>query len=79
MDDLVTTDQIESHLMREVAAAGGAKKWCRKNKVSMDHALHMVANGSAATLPTVLSALGFRKVVRYERVAVTSGQREVKS
>lgn len=68
MDDVITIDQLEAHLRREVVAAGNAKKWCRKNKVSMEHALHMVANGSGATLPTVLNALGFRKVVRYERI-----------
>ena len=68
MDDLVPIDQLEAHLRREVVAAGSAKKWCRKNKVSMSHAIHMVENGSAASLDPVLWALGFRKVTRFERI-----------
>lgn len=84
MDDIITLDQLEAHLRREVVAAGSAKKWCRKNKVSMDHALHMIANGSAAGLPSVREALGFREVRRYERIApmpshngtITAGDRD---
>lgn len=67
MDDLFTIDDIEQYLRIEVESAGGARKWCRKNKVSMDHALHMIENGSAASIDRVLDALGMEKVIRYKK------------
>lgn len=65
MTGLLTQKDIEQRLREEVKAAGGAKKWCRKNNVSMNHALHMVENGSAATLDKILDVLGLEKVTRY--------------
>jgi hypothetical protein len=65
MSELFTIDEIEKLLREEVVAAGGAKKWCVKNNVSMGHALHMVENGTAASLPRVLDVLGLEKVTRY--------------
>jgi hypothetical protein len=67
MSDLFTIDALERYLRDEVIRAGGAKKWCRKHKVFMDHALHMIDNGSAAGLPRIQEALGFKKVTMYER------------
>jgi hypothetical protein len=69
MSELFTIDEIEKHLREEVAEAGGAKKWCRKHKIDMSHAIHMVENGSAASLDRVLYALGLRQVIRYEPIA----------
>jgi hypothetical protein len=67
MPEFFTKAEVEQILRENVAECGGsAKKWCRKNKVNMDHALHMVANGSAATLPAVIEKLGFRAVTLYE-------------
>jgi hypothetical protein len=63
---LLTQKELEDRLRKEVENAGGAKKWCRKHNVLMDHALHMIVNGTAATLPNVLDRLGFRAVTRYE-------------
>ena len=68
MSKLFTVDEIERYLREEVMRAGGAKKWCRKHKINMDHAIHMIENGSAASLDRVLDALEFRKVIRYEPV-----------
>jgi hypothetical protein len=68
MSEIFTKDEVEKYLREEVEAVGGAKKWCRKHNVNMDHALHMVADGSAATLPRVIGVLGFREVIRYEPI-----------
>lgn len=68
MSELFTTDELERYLREEVMRAGGAKKWCKKNGVYMGDALHMVSNGSAATLDRVCLALGFRKITRYEPI-----------
>lgn len=66
MTELLTIDQIEQRLRAEVYAAGGAKKWTKKHRLHMDHALHMIANGSAASLPLVLDALGMEKVTLFQ-------------
>ncbi len=66
MSELFTIDEIEAYLRDEVARAGGAKKWCRQHKVDMSHALHMIENGTAASIPRILEPLGFRQVTRYE-------------
>lgn len=65
----LTQDELEAALRDAVAAAGGAKKWARKHDVSMAHALHMLDNGSAATLGRVLQATGYQRVVmvRYRK------------
>lgn len=69
MAELFTGAELQAMLREDVAAAGGAKKWLRKHKVSgCDHILHMVANGDAATLDDILRVLGFTRVVRYEPV-----------
>jgi hypothetical protein len=68
MADLLTIEEIEQQLRDAVVAAGGASKWCKKNGVSMQHALHMVSNGSAASLPHVLDKLGFERVTRFKRI-----------
>jgi len=65
MAELFTIDEIEQHLREEVARAGGSKKWSRKHKVYLNHALHMLDNGSAASLENVLHALGMERVVLY--------------
>lgn len=71
MAELFTIDEVEDYLRREVAAAGGAKKFLRKKKLDgFSHITHMFENGSAATLERVLPALGFRKVTRYEPIDV---------
>ena len=67
MSEIFTIEQVQQHLRDEVAEAGGAKKWLRKNKVfGCDHILHRVQNGDAATLPRVMKVLKFRRVDRYE-------------
>ena len=63
MSDDLTQSELEAALRDAVAAAGGAKKWCRENGVSMNHALHMIENGTGATLDGVLRALGYERVV----------------
>ncbi len=69
MSELFTEPQLEAMLREAVEAAGGAKKWCRKNKVfGHDYSLHMITDGRAATLRDVLPVLGFRAVVRYEKI-----------
>jgi hypothetical protein len=69
MAELFTADELTAQLREDVALAGGAKKWLRKNKVlGNDHLLHMVTDGRAATLDDFLRVLGFRKVVRYEPI-----------
>ena len=68
MAELFTAEELRAYLRSEVESAGGAKKWCRRNKISMDYALHMVANGDAATLSDVLRALGFCRVVMYKPI-----------
>ena len=65
--ELLTIAALEQRLRDEVVRAGSAKKWCRKHNVNMDHALHMIDNGSAAGLPRVQEALGFKKVSMYEK------------
>lgn len=47
--------------------AGGAAKWLRKHKLGsrFDHVLHMIENGSAATLPDIQAALKFKTVILY--------------
>ena len=67
MSELFTIDELEKHLRDAVAEAGGVKKWIRKHKASgFDHCLHMIENGSAASLDRVLPIIGFRRVTRYE-------------
>lgn len=69
MSELFTTKQLEAMLRDAVEAAGGAKKWCLKNNVfGHAYSLHMIADGRAATMRDVLRALGFRAVVRYEKI-----------
>jgi hypothetical protein len=66
---LLTPQDLKAILKAAVEAAGGAKKWSKKNGVSMDYALHMLANGDAATLPNVLRAIGYEPVTRYRKAA----------
>lgn len=74
MTELFTEAEVEKYMREEVADAGGPKKWLRKNKVhGFDHILHMIANGSAATLPHILPALGFKRVTRYEAASPATG------
>lgn len=69
MAELFTANEVQAYLRKEVAAAGGAKKFLRKKKLDgFSHILHMFENGDAATLDRVLPALGFRRVTRYESV-----------
>jgi len=73
MSELFTLEEIQRHLREEVAQAGGANKWLRKHKATgFDHCLHMIDNGSAASLDGVLPLLGLKKVVRYEAVGSRS-------
>lgn len=74
MAELFTEAEVEKFMREEVADAGGAKTWLRKNKVyGCDHVLHMVTNGSAATLDRILPVLGFKRVIRYEAVTPATG------
>ncbi len=67
MSKLFTQAEVQRYLREEVADAGGANKWLRKNKMmGENHILHMVENGDAATLPRFLAILKFRQVTRYE-------------
>lgn len=67
MSELFTQQEIEAHLRDEVREAGGAKKWLKRHKLGsqFDHVLHMVENGSAATLPRIQYALKFKTVIMY--------------
>lgn len=64
---MITQRELQAELARQVAEAGSAKKWLRKNKVlrSFDHALHMIASGDAATLSGIIDALGYKPVTMY--------------
>ena len=68
MKELWTIDDLELFLRDEVMRAGGAKKWCKKHNIHMSHAMHMIENGTAASIDRVTEALGYRKVTRYEAV-----------
>ena len=69
MPELFTEKDLQSLLREDVAEAGGAKKWCRKNNVTgYDYSLHMITDGRAATMQDVLPVLGFRQVVLYEEI-----------
>lgn len=69
MAEIFDEREVREYLRAEVEAAGGAKKWLKKNKMfGYDHVLHMVANGDAATTPRILEALGFRRVDRFEPI-----------
>jgi len=69
MAELFTEAELRDYLVAEVAAAGGARAWLRKNKMTHRTQInHMVANGDAATLADFLEVLGFRRVTRYEPV-----------
>lgn len=64
-----TEDEVRRHLRDQVAAAGGARKWLRKHKLSgFDHVLHMIEDGRLGTDERLLSVLGFKRVVLYEAV-----------
>jgi patatin-like phospholipase/acyl hydrolase len=67
--ELFTRAECEKHFREEVAAAGGAKKWLRKNHViGMDHVHHMIDGGTYFDNPQVLQALGLKRVERWEAV-----------
>lgn len=67
MAEIFTTKEVEEFMRSEVNAAGGARKWLRKNGVTgLEHVMHMVADGRAATLDRVLLVLGFRRVALFE-------------
>lgn len=69
MSELKTQEDLEAVLRGAVALAGGAKKWCRKNKIyGHDHSLHMITNGRGATFDDVMRVLGYRRVYRYEKI-----------
>jgi hypothetical protein len=71
VSELFTREQCEKYFREEVADAGGAKKWLKKNKVyGMDHVHHMVNDGSYFEHPVVMDRLGFKKVERWEAVRV---------
>lgn len=57
-----TIDEIEQKLRDDVRAVGGAVKYNRKHKLYMTHSLHMLDNGSAASLPNVLEVLGLKQI-----------------
>lgn len=45
MTELLTRDECVRYFRDEVATAGGAKKWLRKNKVfGCEHILHLIEN-----------------------------------
>jgi hypothetical protein len=67
--ELFTEAEVEARLREEVSAAGGAKKWLKKNKVAgCSQVLHMIEDGRGATLGAILPVLGFKRVVRYEPI-----------
>jgi hypothetical protein len=67
MAELFTREECERYFREEVARAGGAKKWLRKNKISgLDHVHHMIDNGQYFTHPQVLYRLGLKPVERWE-------------
>lgn len=68
MSELFTEKEVQAYMRNEVYAAGGAKKWLKKNNMTFNHAIHMIENGDAATLDRVLDVLGFRRVTRYEPI-----------
>jgi hypothetical protein len=68
--ELFTEAQCERYFREEVAAAGGAKKWLRKNKIhGKDHVLHMIEDGRLFCDFYISKKLGFRRVERWEVVA----------
>ena len=69
MPELFTRKELQDELRDAVKQAGSAKKFLRKHKLyGYDHALHMIENGTAATRPDVMMALGFRAVERFELI-----------
>jgi hypothetical protein len=69
MAEIFTADEVATYMRHEVDAAGGARKWLRKHRMlSEAHIIHMIEDGTAATIPRFLSELGFRQIVRYEAI-----------
>lgn len=77
MSELLTKAELEKLFSDEVEKAGGAKKWLKKHGLEYyRHSLHMIANGSGATLSGIPDALGYRAVTRYERIPRPRGEKE---
>lgn len=69
MPEYFTIDEIEQFLRDDVQKEGGAAKWCRKHKIThMKQSIHMIANGSAASLSGILPIIGVEKVTMYRSI-----------
>lgn len=71
--DVVFPDRMDAlHvfalLRRSVAAAGGQRSWAHANKISPSF-LNDVLNSRRDVSPTILAALGLRRVTYFERVS----------
>lgn len=64
----MTKDEILCHLQEEVWRTGSQKQWAREHDVS-EQLLSDVLKGRRDVGNKVLEALGYRKVVLYEKAA----------
>jgi hypothetical protein len=60
-------DQVRAELQRRTRRRGSAKRVAYELGISTSH-LSRIASGSLAPPEHVASALGFRRVIRFERV-----------
>jgi hypothetical protein len=61
--------ELEQILKDDVAAAGGPKKWRKKHRVHVMSAPdHLLENGQAANLATILHRMGYRRVERFAKI-----------
>lgn len=66
--EIFSRSECEEYFREEVRAAGGAKKWLRKNKFPsfrFSHCLHMIENGGLFNDPEIRAKLGFQPIERW--------------